>query len=74
MQDLMKQEEIIDKDLEDAWEHRSRCEIEEQLVWKDYRKAFGAVQAANQRCIYLHQKRERLSVQIRALGMGYYTL
>lgn len=74
VQDLMKQEEIIDKDLEEARAHRSRCEIEEQLVWKDYRKAFGAVQAANQRCIYLHQKRERLSAQIRALGMGDYTL
>ena len=74
MQYLMKQEEIIDKNLEEAREHRSRCEIEEQIVWKYYRKALGVVQALNQRCIYLHQKRERLSAQIRALGMGYYTL
>lgn len=74
VQDLMKQEEIIDKDLEEARAHWSRCEIEEHLAWKDYRKARGAVQAANQRCIYLHQKRERLSAQIRALGMRDYTL
>ena len=43
MQYLMKQEEIIDKDLEESWTHRSRCEIEENLVWKDYRKALGDV-------------------------------
>ena len=54
MQYLMKLEEIIDKDLEKAREHRSRCEIEEHLVWKDYRKALGDVQASNQRCIYIH--------------------
>lgn len=74
VQDLMNQEEIIDKDLEEARMHRNRCEIEEQMAWKDYRKAWGAVQAANQRCIYLHQKRERLSAQIRALGMRHYSL
>lgn len=74
VQDLMKQEEIIDKDLEEARMHRNNCEIEEQMAWKDYRKAWGAVQAANQRCIYLHQKRERLSAQIRALGMRDYSL
>ena len=44
------------------------------MAWKDYRKAWGVVQAANQRCIYLHQKRERLSAQIRALGMRHYSL
>ena len=70
----MKQEEIIDKYLEEAQAHRSRCEIEEHFVWKYYGKALGVVHATNQRCIYLHQKRERLSAQIRALGMGYYTL
>ena len=55
MKDLMKQEEIIDKDLEDARAHRSMCEIEEHLVWKDYRKGLGAIQASNPMCIYLHQ-------------------
>lgn len=74
VQDLMKQEEIIDKDLEEARAHRNICEIEEQMAWKDYRKAWGAVQAANERYIYLHQKRERLSAQIHALGMRDYSL
>ena len=44
------------------------------MVWKDYRKALGVFQATNQRCIYIHKKRERLSSQIHALGMGAYTL
>ena len=74
MQDLIKQEDIINKDLEEAWAHRSRCEIEEHLVWKYYRKALGVVQASNQRYIYLHHKRERLSDQIHTLGMRDYTL
>ena len=54
MQYLMKQEKIIDKDLEESRAHRSRCEIEENLVWKDCRKELGVVQASNQRFIYLH--------------------
>ncbi|KAH9302438.1 hypothetical protein KI387_014021 [Taxus chinensis] len=49
LQNLMKEEQLFEKELEEAREHRSRCEREETLAWKAYHKAQTVVQATNQR-------------------------
>ncbi|KAM5556297.1 hypothetical protein ABKV19_023939 [Rosa sericea] len=66
MQSLVQMEEMLDKNLEEAQEHRRRCEIEEQNALKAYRKAQRALLEANARCDVLYRKRELYSADFRA--------
>lgn len=66
MQSLLQMEEMLDKGLEEAQEHRRRCEIEEQNALKAYRKAQRALLEANARCDVLYRKRELYSADFRA--------
>ncbi|XP_057823872.2 uncharacterized protein LOC131036087 isoform X2 [Cryptomeria japonica] len=70
---LIKEEEAVDKELEEARQHRSRCEMEEKIAWKAYRNAQIAVQAINERCMNLHEKRRMLSAQIQAVALRTYS-
>ncbi|PWZ07874.1 hypothetical protein Zm00014a_027130 [Zea mays] len=54
---LLEMEELQDKELEDAQEHRQKCESEA------YRKAQRALLEANGRCAILRRKREICSSQ-----------
>ncbi|KAJ6317621.1 hypothetical protein OIU76_013213 [Salix suchowensis] len=47
---LVEMEESLDKELEEAQEHRHKCEIEERNALKAYRKAQRALIEANSRC------------------------
>lgn len=66
---LMEVEELHDKELEEAQEHRRTCEIEERNALKAYRKAQRATMEANSRCSYLYRKRELYSANFRSLMM-----
>lgn len=69
LQSLVEMDESLDKDLEDAQEHRHRCEIEERHALKAYRKAQRALIEANARCTNLYCKRELYSAHLRSLTM-----
>ncbi|KAG9445139.1 hypothetical protein H6P81_016479 [Aristolochia fimbriata] len=69
LKSLMKEEEILDKELEDARELRHKCELEEISALKAYRKAQRALINANHRCNYLYYQRDLLSIQLRTLQM-----
>ncbi|XP_043699062.1 uncharacterized protein LOC122649872 isoform X2 [Telopea speciosissima] len=69
MQSLVKIEELLDKELEEAQDLRHRCELEERNALKAYRKAQTALTEANARCTYLYQRRELFSAKSRALIM-----
>ncbi|XP_042478666.1 uncharacterized protein LOC122059720 isoform X2 [Macadamia integrifolia] len=69
MQSLVKIEELLDKELEDAQELRHGCELEERNALKAYRKAQRSLAEANARCTYLYQRRELFSAKSRALIM-----
>ncbi|XP_015963018.1 uncharacterized protein LOC107486953 isoform X1 [Arachis duranensis] len=60
-------EELIDKELEEAQEHRHKCEIEERNALKIYLKAQRALLEANARCTNLYRKRELCSANLRSL-------
>ncbi|KAK6929314.1 putative zinc-finger domain, partial [Dillenia turbinata] len=62
--------ELHEKELEDAQEHRRRCEIEERNALKAYRKAQRALIEANARCDYLYHQREKISAKFQAFLMG----
>lgn len=69
IQTLMEVEELQDKELEEAQEHRRKCEVEERNSLKAYRKAQRAMMEANSRCSYLYRKRELYSANFRSLMM-----
>ncbi|OVA18313.1 siRNA-mediated silencing protein NRDE-2 [Macleaya cordata] len=69
VQTLMNMEEMQDKELDEAQEHRRRCEVEERNALKAYRKAQSALVEANTRCTYLFRRRELFSAQIQACIM-----
>ncbi|OMO96934.1 siRNA-mediated silencing protein NRDE-2 [Corchorus olitorius] len=60
-------EEKLDKELEEAQQHRHMCEIEERNALKAYRKAQRALIEANARCRDLYRQREICSAQFRSL-------
>ncbi|GFZ14889.1 ACT domain-containing protein [Actinidia rufa] len=66
---LLDMEELQDKELEVAQEHRLKCEIEERNALKAYRNAQRALIEANARCSYLYRKRELYSAHFRSLMM-----
>ncbi|XP_068328699.1 uncharacterized protein [Pyrus communis] len=66
MHSLFEIEETLDKDLEEAQEHRRTCEIEERNALKAYRKAQRDVLEANARCSDLYRKREVYSANLRS--------
>ncbi|KAK1431987.1 hypothetical protein QVD17_08832 [Tagetes erecta] len=61
---LLEIEELQDKELEEAKEHRRKCEIEERNALKAYRKAQRALAEANTRCSYLYHKRNLFSANV----------
>ncbi|KAI3897864.1 hypothetical protein MKX03_007082 [Papaver bracteatum] len=64
VQTLAKMEEIQDKELEEAQEHRRMCEVEERKALKAYRKAQSALVEANTRCQNLFRRRDSISAQL----------
>ncbi|KAF9599100.1 hypothetical protein IFM89_033707 [Coptis chinensis] len=69
IQTLLQMEVSHDKELEEAQEHRHRCELEERSAFKAYREAQRALIEANARCTYHYRKRETFSAQFRAFMM-----
>lgn len=70
IQSLVEMEESLDKELEEAQEHRRRCEIEERNAFKAYRKAQRALLEANSGCTELYRKRELHSTHFRSFIMN----
>lgn len=70
MHSLVEMEESLDKELEEAQEHRRMCEIEERNALKVYRKAQRALVEANARCTELYHKRELYSAQFRSFVLN----
>lgn len=69
LQGLTEIEELHDKELEEAQEYRHKCEIEERVALKAYRRAQRATMEANSRCAHLYRNRELFSAQLRSLMM-----
>ncbi|TKY64886.1 putative zinc-finger domain [Spatholobus suberectus] len=67
LQSFFSMEEMIDKELEEAQEHRHKCEIEERNALKAYLKAQRSLLEANARCTNLYHKRELYSAKLRSL-------
>ncbi|KAF2318715.1 hypothetical protein GH714_010255 [Hevea brasiliensis] len=63
MHSLVEMEESLDKELEEAQEHRRICEIEERNALKAHRKAQRALFDANAKRTELYRKRELYSAQ-----------
>lgn len=63
---LFELEDLQDKELEEAQEHRRKCEVEERNALNAYRRAQRALLEANARCTYLYRKRELYSAQLRS--------
>ncbi|XP_062202673.1 uncharacterized protein LOC133905004 isoform X2 [Phragmites australis] len=61
---LLEMEELQERELEDAQEHRQKCEVEEREALRAYRKAQRALIEANERCTILRRKREICSAQV----------
>ncbi|CAI9302802.1 unnamed protein product [Lactuca saligna] len=66
LKSLLEIEEQQDKELDEAQEHRRKCEIEERNALKAYRKAQRALAEANTKCSYLYHKRELFSANLRS--------
>ncbi|KAF7063921.1 hypothetical protein CFC21_070384 [Triticum aestivum] len=64
---LLEMEELQDRELEVAQEHRQKCEVEEREALRAYRKAQKALIEANERCAILRGKREVCSAQVHGL-------
>ncbi|KAL6622442.1 hypothetical protein ACP70R_032321 [Stipagrostis hirtigluma subsp. patula] len=64
---LLEMEELQERELEDAQEHRRKCEVEEREALRAYRKAQRALIEANERCAVLRRKREICSAQVHGL-------
>ncbi|XP_031270397.1 uncharacterized protein LOC116128784 isoform X2 [Pistacia vera] len=69
VQSILDMEELTDKELEEAQEHRRMCEIEERNALKAYRKAQRALIEANMRCTKLYRQRELCSARFRSFMM-----
>ncbi|CAJ1840561.1 unnamed protein product [Sphenostylis stenocarpa] len=67
LQSYFGMEELIDKELEEAQEHRHKCEVEERNALKVYLKAQRSLLEANARCTKLYHKRELYSAKLRSL-------
>ncbi|KAC9501782.1 hypothetical protein E3N88_45732 [Mikania micrantha] len=63
---LLELEELQDKELDEAQDHRRKCEIEEKNALKAYRRAQRALAEANTRCSYLYHKRNLFSANLRS--------
>ncbi|KAG8093095.1 hypothetical protein GUJ93_ZPchr0012g19491 [Zizania palustris] len=64
---LLEMEEFQERELEDAQEHRRKCEVEEREALRSYRRAQRALIEANERCVILRRKRDVCSAQIHGL-------
>ncbi|KAK3136797.1 hypothetical protein QOZ80_5BG0442590 [Eleusine coracana subsp. coracana] len=64
---LLEMEELQERELEAAQEHRRKCEVEERKALRAYRRAQRALIEANERCAILRQKRETSSAQVHGL-------
>nr|CAB3462352.1 unnamed protein product [Digitaria exilis] len=64
---LLEREELQEKELENAQEHRRKCEVEEREALRAYREAQRALLEANERCTILRRKREICSAQVHGL-------
>lgn len=69
IQSLMDLEELQDRELEEAQEHRRRCELEERRALKAYRNAQRALIKASERCGILYRNRELFSGRLHGLIM-----
>ncbi|XP_044507926.1 uncharacterized protein LOC123227264 isoform X3 [Mangifera indica] len=69
VQSIIDMEELMDKELEEAQEHRRMCEIEERNALKAYRKAQRALIEANARCTKLYRQRELYSARFYSFMM-----
>ncbi|CAO2826143.1 unnamed protein product [Amaranthus hypochondriacus] len=69
LQSHFELEELLNKELEEAQEHRQKCEVEERNALIAYRRAQRALLEANARCTYLYRKRELSAVQLRSVLM-----
>ncbi|PNT62498.1 hypothetical protein BRADI_4g04360v3 [Brachypodium distachyon] len=67
---LLEVEELQERELDDAQEHRRKCEVEEREALRAYRKAQRALIEANERCAILRRKREVCSAQVHGLIAG----
>ncbi|XP_042387873.1 uncharacterized protein LOC121979974 isoform X1 [Zingiber officinale] len=67
LESLLELEELQDKELEKAQEFRQRCELEERLALKSYRKAQKDLINANERCAVLYRNRETISTKLQNL-------
>ncbi|KAL2329609.1 hypothetical protein Fmac_017190 [Flemingia macrophylla] len=67
LESFFSMEELIDKELEEAQEHRHKCEIEERNALRAYHKAQRSLLEANARCSNLYHKRELYSAKLRSL-------
>ncbi|XP_019419369.1 PREDICTED: uncharacterized protein LOC109329917 isoform X2 [Lupinus angustifolius] len=67
LQSFFGMEELIDKELEEAQEHRHKCEIEERNALKVYLKSQRSLLEANARCTNLYHKRELYATKVRSL-------
>ncbi|XP_038679052.1 uncharacterized protein LOC119980430 isoform X1 [Tripterygium wilfordii] len=70
IQSLDEMEELLDKELEEAQEHRHKCEIEERTALKAYRKAQRALIEANAKCKDLYHRREIYAARFQSLIMN----
>nr|XP_027188819.1 uncharacterized protein LOC101514217 isoform X2 [Cicer arietinum] len=67
LQSVFGMEELIDKELKEAQEHRHSCEIEERNAHRAYLKAQRSLLEANARCNNLYRQRELYSAKLRSL-------
>ncbi|CAM6129700.1 unnamed protein product [Calypogeia fissa] len=65
-QQLLDEEELLDKQLEDVQRIRQQCEVRERIARREYREAQWALRAANADCDSLNQRRESLLSRIHA--------
>ncbi|KAG6554363.1 hypothetical protein Mapa_004280 [Marchantia paleacea] len=61
---LQAQEELLDKELEEAQERRHRCELRERVARKEYRESQRALREVNAHCDLLNQRKEFLLSRI----------
>ncbi|BBN00864.1 hypothetical protein MPTK1_2g02780 [Marchantia polymorpha subsp. ruderalis] len=61
---LQAQEELLDKELEEAQERRHHCELRERAARKEYRESQRALREVNAHCDLLNQRKEFLLSRI----------
>lgn len=72
LKQLKDEEDLVDKELEEAQQNRHKCEVRERLARRQYQDAQEELQSANFRCEILYQKREMLAVRIKAAQIQYH--